>query len=255
MRIGMFIALTALAIHSVPPGLAEEGWADLSGRIVCDFYEAPGPLPGFDPAKGAQCKMPVPDESLLIDKESRGLQNALVWVVVKPSRVHLSYEKNLAPEVVLDVKDCRYSPHIVVVWFDRQKFVLTNSDNTGHAPVLHPGRGNPASSVLLERMTGRYDHPISAPVNYSIDITCAIHPWEKAYGIYVDNPYYALTKADGTFEIKNLPTGDELKLRIWHERFPYYPPEQPAALRDRTVTLDAAGLKLDEIRLSKSDLK
>ena len=32
-----------------------------------------------------------------------------------------------------------------------------------------------------------------------------------------DNPYVAVSKADGTFEIKDLPAG-ELEFLAWHER-------------------------------------
>ena len=33
-----------------------------------------------------------------------------------------------------------------------------------------------------------------------------------------DNPYFAVTKADGTFEIANVPAGVPLEFRVWQEK-------------------------------------
>ena len=41
-----------------------------------------------------------------------------------------------------------------------------------------------------------------------IPVKCNIHSWMHAYIGVVDNPYFAVTGADGTFEIANLPPGD-----------------------------------------------
>ena len=32
-----------------------------------------------------------------------------------------------------------------------------------------------------------------------------------------DHPYFAVTKADGSFEIANVPVGTELTVYMWHE--------------------------------------
>ena len=36
-----------------------------------------------------------------------------------------------------------------------------------------------------------------------------------------EEEYAAVSKADGTFEIKNVPAGGELELQIWHEKAGY----------------------------------
>ena len=50
--------------------------------------------------------------------------------------------------------------------------------------------------------------------------TCSIHPWMKAYIIARDDPYFAVTGADGSFEIKNLPAGEDVEFQVWHEGAP-----------------------------------
>ena len=36
--------------------------------------------------------------------------------------------------------------------------------------------------------------------------------------ISLDSPYFAVTGADGAFEIPNLPAGVELTFSVWHEK-------------------------------------
>ncbi len=47
---------------------------------------------------------------------------------------------------------------------------------------------------------------------------CDVHPWMTAYIGVFDSDYFAVTAADGSFEIKGLPPGS-YELVAWHERF------------------------------------
>ena len=47
-------------------------------------------------------------------------------------------------------------------------------------------------------------------------LSCDIHPWMKGRIAVFDHPYFALTRDDGTFEIKDAPAGDYL-IYIQHE--------------------------------------
>jgi hypothetical protein len=49
-----------------------------------------------------------------------------------------------------------------------------------------------------------------------IRVKCNIHPWMKAWIGVVDNPYFGVTKADGTFDFKNVPPGT-YTLEAWQE--------------------------------------
>ena len=46
---------------------------------------------------------------------------------------------------------------------------------------------------------------------------CDIHAWMKSYAVVNDSPFFAVTGADGTFEIKDLPVG-EYTLEAWHPK-------------------------------------
>jgi hypothetical protein len=48
-------------------------------------------------------------------------------------------------------------------------------------------------------------------------VGCDVHPWMRAYISVNDNPFYAVTKDDGSFEIKGLPAGD-YEIEAYHEK-------------------------------------
>jgi hypothetical protein len=50
-----------------------------------------------------------------------------------------------------------------------------------------------------------------------IGVHCSIHPWMISYMVVRENKYYAVTAPDGSFEIPNLPAGEEVEIQIWHE--------------------------------------
>jgi hypothetical protein len=50
-----------------------------------------------------------------------------------------------------------------------------------------------------------------------IPFKCDVHGWMNAYVGVLEHPYFAVSKADGTFSIPNLPPGT-YTLAAWHER-------------------------------------
>src|SRR5581483_7645640 len=55
------------------------------------------------------------------------------------------------------------------------------------------------------------------PQPLPVMVNCDIHPWMNAkVGVY-HHPYFAVTKADGTFTIPRVPAGAEVILMGWHE--------------------------------------
>ena len=50
-----------------------------------------------------------------------------------------------------------------------------------------------------------------------IRLNCSIHTWMEGYIWSLDTPYAAVSKEDGTFEIKGIPAGVEILVVTWHE--------------------------------------
>lgn len=48
-----------------------------------------------------------------------------------------------------------------------------------------------------------------------IVMQCGMHPFMQGHGFAVENPYYAITGLEGTFTIKDLPTGTH-RIKAWH---------------------------------------
>jgi hypothetical protein len=48
-------------------------------------------------------------------------------------------------------------------------------------------------------------------------IKCDVHPWMLAYCAVVDHPFYAVSDAEGRFEITGVEPGT-YEVRAWHEK-------------------------------------
>jgi len=51
-----------------------------------------------------------------------------------------------------------------------------------------------------------------------IPVKCDVHGWMEAYIAVLPHPYFAVTGADGSFTIANLPAGPYV-IETWHERY------------------------------------
>jgi hypothetical protein len=194
------------------------GWGTIKGRFVYNGTPPTmGLVPLFDPTKDPLCKVRVQDESLLVDSGNKGIKNVLLYLA-ETDRVHPDFEKAPPGEAVFDQKECKFLTHVLAMSM-KDKLVVLNSDNTGHNTNATPGRGNEGFNVLLEKVTGRYEYPgFKAALNFPFEAVCSIHPWMKGYIIARPDPYFAVTKEDGSFEIAKLPAGQELEIQVWHER-------------------------------------
>ncbi|MBF8305891.1 MAG: hypothetical protein HW398_1079, partial [Acidobacteria bacterium] len=51
-----------------------------------------------------------------------------------------------------------------------------------------------------------------------IPVKCNVHPWMISYIGVQRHPFFAVSGADGSFEIKGLPPGNYV-IEAWHEKF------------------------------------
>jgi hypothetical protein len=117
--------------------------------------------------------------------------------------------------VVLDQKGCRYIPHVLGIRAG-QPLKILNSDTANHNVHDLP-RNNPEWN--------QSQMPTDPPIikNFSqaeimIPVQCNQHPWMRAYVSVLAHPYFAVSGADGTFQIKNLPPGEYTLVAV-HEKF------------------------------------
>lgn len=118
--------------------------------------------------------------------------------------------------VVLDQNGCHYKPHVLGIQTG-QKLSITNSDPTTHN--IHP---TPKVNPEWNQTQAQGAAPIEKTFNRAeilIPVKCNQHPWMKAYIGVMKNPFYAVTKEDGSYEIKNVPPGNYTVV-AWQEKGP-----------------------------------
>jgi hypothetical protein len=233
VRFGVFAAAFALLISgcgghgtSEPAGPAaavDPGTTgSLSGTVTLD-----GPPPDSSPidmSTSLACMHANPTAVVpptVVTGENGALANVVVYV--KSGLANYRYDSP-SDTAVLAQKNCMYEPHVLALRTN-QPFAVQNNDPTMHN--VHPmpkhnrqwSNSQPAGSAPLKQ--------VFANPEFAMPVLCNVHPWMRAFVFVFDHPYFAVTSATGTFELKNLPPGT-YTIEAWHESY--------AAL-DQTVTV------------------
>ncbi|MEO2047000.1 MAG: hypothetical protein ABGX16_10540 [Pirellulales bacterium] len=188
------------------------GWATLKGRFT--FVGDPPKMSPYAANKDlATCapggSAPL-QETLLVDGSTQGIANVAIFLR-KSSRIHEL--ANLSDEpVVFDQKACRFLTHVLPVGVG-QALELKNSDGVGHNTNIEGKNSFNQTIPAGQSLTFVPQKEEAVPQA----VRCSIHPWMVAYYLPRENAYVAVTAADGTFEIANLPAGEELEFQVWHE--------------------------------------
>jgi plastocyanin len=211
-----FLLAAAVVCGGFGPVSADE-WGTLKGRFVLGGdAAAPAPLTvDKDVQVCGQHKL-VAEE--LVVGEGKGVANVVVFVRDKSVKVKpelAAAAKEAKP--VLDNQNCRFEPHVLFVQAG-QELVIKNSDTVGHNSNIATVKNAPSNNLIPAggevKATFTKDEAVPAQV------TCNIHPWMKGWIVVRDNPYAAVSKADGSFEIADLPA-EEVELQFWHEKAGY----------------------------------
>jgi plastocyanin len=149
------------------------------------------------------------DESLIVSSNG-SMANAFIYV--KAGLEGKRFETPSTP-VVIDQNGCWFRPRIVGIQTS-QILQVTNSDPVTHNihPLAQINREWNHSQGAGEAPLGRrFTKP-----EVMIRVKCNIHPWMHAYIGVVDNPYFAVSKKDGTYSIGKLPPGI-YTIAFWQE--------------------------------------
>jgi plastocyanin len=129
---------------------------------------------------------------------------ANVYVYVKAGIPASSAPSGTAP-VVLDQKGCRYIPHVIALQ-QGGSVEFKNSDPTMHNVHTTPTDGSAPVDVSEGPMGAPQTQKFATPQTM-LPVRCNNHPWMNAMINVAPNPYFAVTGADGSFTIPNLPPG------------------------------------------------
>ncbi len=119
--------------------------------------------------------------------------------------------------VVLDQKGCRYIPHVIGA-MGGQPVEFRNSDRTMHnIHIVSPGSDDRSGFDISQApMAGTEQHVFRA-TGLMIPVRCNNHPWMEAFLNVVQNPFFAVSNVDGTYQIQGLPPGTYTLVAV-HEK-------------------------------------
>jgi plastocyanin len=206
-------ACVALAMLAFSPSARADGWGSVKGQVVW----AGGDVPKRDKLKvdkdqdACLAHGDLLSEKYVVDPKSKGVRWVVVWLVdpkkptaALPIAPDLKTIKN--KKLTLDQPTCMFEPHILAIR-NGQEIDFKNTAKVPHninlvKPVVGPNLNQivpPGGHLLVSsfKPTG------TSPVN----VTCTIHGWMKGYIWVFRDPYFAVTDADGNFEIKDAPAG------------------------------------------------
>lgn len=224
-RIASLLALTVLgAACSAPPSEAPAssapatptatpsplGTASIAGRVTFGG-SVPAPVRinlAGEPKCAAQRPEGLLRESVRV--KDGGLADTVVYV---KSGLDGPFATPPAP-AVLDQVTCEYTPSVVAVMAG-QSVLVRNSDDVVHNVHFRPAvnrESNKSQPRKGMEQTLTFDTP-----ELLFPVGCDIHPWMRAFVAVLPNPYFAVSAADGSFEIKGLPAGT-FELEAAHPR-------------------------------------
>ena len=157
-----------------------------------------------------------------------GLQNVVVMLEGVKKGKAFEYTD---PEV--DARDCKFNPRVMVVR-DQHKISVVNMDPIIHDIQIYEVAPN-GSAVMLHRPlrlnpyhpkadAGDHEHRPGELLTDTVQFTkgrriffleCGFHAYMQAWGVSVDNPYYAITDTQGHFTLTDVPQG-VYTLVAWH---------------------------------------
>lgn len=183
------------------------------------------PVMATIPNKPCHPGAPPLKEQRVVTDGSGHLANVVVYLEDAPAAAPAAG----LPPVVLDQVNCQYVPHVVALRTG-QTLHVTSSD-----PAMHNVHGlctdNDPFNFALVRPGQSKDLTFSQPETFPV--TCDVHPWMKAYVHVFAHPWFAVTQADGTFEIRDVPAG-KYTLVAWQEN--YGTLKQPITVADGKTT-------------------
>lgn len=240
-------ALAAAAVTAKAPDDAKPDaeWGSIVGRVLWGKDELPTGKIEI-PANNADIKHcskdgAPPDETFIVDPATKGVANVFVYLRKAP-KIHPGYPatkedvakadeaafakanggitygeaiaalasnkvtvEKLTGPAVMDQVNCRYTPHALGLR-EGQKLLVKNPEPVNHnvnvISFADDNKGNnnmPPKTIQILNLVAD-----AQPVGFE----CNVHGWMKAYILVVDHPYFAVTGKDGSFALKNVPTGE-----------------------------------------------
>lgn len=218
---GFFLVLSAPAFAGT-----------LSGKTA--FQGTPPAAAVVKTEADPKCKMMHPgglSYNQVIVNPDGALKNVFIYVKKGLEGKTFEVPKN---SVIFDQKGCQYSPKVFGIQIG-QTLEILNSDDTLHN--VHSLSKNSPQFNLGMPIKGMKLKKSFAKPEVMVKIKCEVHPWMAAYAGVLDHPFYSVSGDDGSFQIKDLPTG-EYVIEAWHEKYGAQEKTVTVAAEDQNLSFD-----------------
>jgi len=223
--VGLFETSFSLAAPAVEK---PEPWGTIKGRVVWADLKLPEPKEIEITADKDAIQESLKDQKLLseewvVNKDNRGVRWAVIWLA-PPKPADLGARPNLFPvhpqlakvettDLVINATCGRFEPHVLALRDDQHIGLKNNASFNCRFLFVCPN-GNTSQGPLGPSARVNLGTRDAADAPHSL--TSKDHSWMQAWVWVFDHPYFAVTDADGKFELKNAPAG-ECRLFMWHE--------------------------------------
>lgn len=142
-------------------------------------------------------------------KGVRNSADAVVYIEAIPGKTFTAPAKHAE----MDQKNLVFAPHVLPIQ------VGTTVDFKNDDSVLHNVFSPDACCNRFNLGTWPQGQSRSYTFKNECQATllCKVHPEMEGFVVAVPTPYYAVTKADGSFVIKNVPDG-QFTVKVWHPK-------------------------------------
>jgi len=195
------LAAVAVAMIALPARSYEEtkvaGGGTIAGKVV---FRSAVPTRKIIPTKDQEVCGGIREDPLVEVGPDQAVQNTVVYLD-KVAKGKAWAPAGKTPE--LDNVKCRFEPHVQVIRAGALEVVNTD-------PILHNTHGfygkRTAFNMALPNQGQRI--PTELPRPGTVRVECDAHGWMLGWIYVADNPYYAITGADGKFSIGDVPPGN-----------------------------------------------
>jgi hypothetical protein len=229
--------------------LKASGSATIKGKVTYNGTPPKAPdidIPDNNKDKSFCLKGTHTDQTWVVGPD-KGVANVVVWIRPPKDKFFVVPPDQQKPEQAVAKVDqpfCAFEPHVSTIFPSFYDPATKQQKPTGQifevgnaAPISHNTNWNPTNPLINasgnQIIKSHDDLKIAlhaAPQKKAdgedlIQLKCNIHTWMRGYVWAFTHPWSAVTKPDGTYEIKNVPAGSELFLVAWHEPMEYLLPE------------------------------
>jgi hypothetical protein len=191
-----FAAMVAGPAHAYDAGTVTDG-GTIEGTVV---FNGAVQMRKIIPTKDVEVCGGIRQEPMIEVGPDKGVKDAAVYLVGVPKGKPWP-PAGKKPE--LDNIKCRFVPNVQII--PTGTLDVVNKD-----PVLHNTHGYYGKRTAFNMALPNQDQDISTELTQpgTVRVDCDAHGWMEGWIYVVDNPYYALTDADGKFTIADVPPGD-----------------------------------------------